>query len=109
MRAGLLSSPEILKKLQKEYVCTWVLPEVAKDYANNAKSAEVRLFASTLVINFRPLVEMMVLTPDGRLIDRQGMNSDILDPFPQCVPPGPDLMTHFLKFLDESREKALKD
>ena len=108
MRAGLLSSSEIVKKLQKDYVCTWVLPEVAKDYANNAKSAEVRLFASTLVINFRPLVEIMVLSPDGRLIDRQGMNQDIIDQFPQCVPPGPDLMTHFHRFLDESRKMALE-
>lgn len=101
MRAGLLSSPEIVEKLKKDYVCTWALPSVVRELAQNSKSAETKAFATTLFLNFRPLVEISVVKPDGTLVKSLSMNDDIIEPFPTCLNPDRKLLDFFLGFLEE--------
>lgn len=40
--------------------------------------------ATTMFENFRPLVELMVITPDGDLIARMAANEELFDRFPKA-------------------------
>lgn len=62
--------------------------------------------AVTLIKNYRPLVEMMVLSPTGRLVARQSMNEDIMERFPRSWAPDASLMGYFLGFLRDAAQEA---
>jgi hypothetical protein len=64
--------------------------------------------AETLLRNYRPLVEMQVLKPDGTLVGRQSMNEDILKPFDFKAEGNPELNKHFQTFLSDAYDKARK-
>ena len=62
--------------------------------------------AVTLIKHYRPLVEMMVLSPTGRLVARQSMNEDIMERFPRPWAPDASLTGYFLGFLRDAAQEA---
>ncbi len=56
----------------------------------------------TLIVNYRPLVEMMVLNKEGRLLARRSMNEDIMENFPRSWEPDQKLLHSFNGFLSEA-------
>ena len=77
-----------------------------RQHATESDNQELKTVSSTLLLNYRPLVEMIMLSPDGQLIARQSMNEDIMDPFPDCVPASPELETYFLDLLEKTAQEA---
>ena len=106
MRAGLLSSPEVIKKLKSDYICTWTLPEDVKEMAIDHERSDLKQLATTLILTFRPLVEMMVLSPEGVLVSHKSMNEDIMDNFANVFPPDEAALEFFLDYLEDSDVKA---
>lgn len=57
--------------------------------------------ARSLILNYRPLVEMMVVDRTGQLVGRHNQNHLVRD-FKQTLPPGEPVTKFFLKFLKDS-------
>ncbi|MEC9073251.1 MAG: hypothetical protein VX938_12755 [Myxococcota bacterium] len=62
--------------------------------------------AITLIKHYRPLVEIIVLSPSGRLVARRSMNEDIMNRFPRSWAPDPALTDYFLEFLRDAAQEA---
>ena len=62
--------------------------------------------AITLIKHYRPLVEIIVLSPSGRLVARRSMNEDIMNRFPRSWAPDASLTEYFLDFLRDAAQEA---
>ena len=72
-------------------------------YRNVASAATERLFAENLMKNYRPLVEVMILTEDGKLVDRRNVNDDIISIFGEgALTPDESVVNSFSDFLQKS-------
>lgn len=106
MRAGLLSDPEVIRRLNDQFVCTTVLIDDARKLADKGDGLAKRLAAEWTY----PL-EMMFLRPDGTLVFKLNSFKDFPGVHPDvAAPPGkervvlPDERSHiegFLKQLDD--------
>jgi hypothetical protein len=106
LRAGLLSDPEVIRRLNQQFVCTTVLIDDVKKRADQGDELAKRLAAEWIY----PL-ELMVLRPDGTLVFKLNSFKDFTGVHPDvAAPPGkervvlPDERAHidgFLKRLDE--------
>ncbi len=76
-------------------MCTWALPSTVRDLAEKG-SPTVKEMATTAIQNFRPLVTLLVFTPQGQLVARREANEDILKPLHHSFEEG---LSRFLKFL----------
>ena len=65
MRAGLLSNAEVIERLNKEFVSTWILIDDVKRLANQGDR-----FAQTLATHWEFPLDLMFLTPDGRFVSK---------------------------------------
>lgn len=105
MRAGLLSTPEVIEALQRHYVCSWVLPQTLDENIAQKKDPELTEVSKMLKDTFRPLVEIVIFSPDGKRLGHLSFNEDILFKFPSCTPPDPELLKFFLGYLEEHAAK----
>lgn len=103
MRAGLLSQPTVIKFLQENYICTWSLPGELDDLKKDSSDPEVRRVAALLREQYRPLVEIVRLTPNGELGRSLSMNKDILEKFKRAWDPDDSAVDFFIGFLNEGR------
>jgi hypothetical protein len=84
LRAGLLSDPEVIRRLNAIFVCTTVLIDDVKKLA--AKGDD---FAKQLQAQWTYPLEMMFLRPDGSLISRLNSFQDFPGVHPDvAAPPG---------------------
>jgi hypothetical protein len=97
LRAGLLSEPNIIQKLNSDYICTWALPEEVQALVDCTDSDPTRSMAQDLLANYRPLVEIMVLDSSGVLKARRSMLQDLELPY-QGTPE--KALEHFVAFLE---------
>ncbi len=86
--------------MKRDYICTWALPDKLREIYNTSSDQEVRRLAGTLLLNYRPLVELVLLSPQGKMLDRLSVNEDILANHPRCWPPSPELLAMFIRFLE---------
>jgi hypothetical protein len=77
LRAGLLSDHEVIARLNKGFVCTSIIIDDVNKCAENGDE-----LAKTLAANWQYPLEMIFLTPQGKLISR--MNS--FEDFPGVHP-----------------------
>jgi hypothetical protein len=77
LRAGLLSDREVIARLNEGFVCTSLIIDEVNARAENGDE-----LAKTLAANWRYPLEIMFLTPQGKLISR--MNS--FEDFPGVHP-----------------------
>jgi hypothetical protein len=110
LRAGLLSDPEVIRRLNEKFVCATVLIHDVKRCAEAGDELAKRLAAEWTY----PL-EMMFLRPDGSLISKLNSFQDFPGVHPDvAAPPGrervvvADEHAHvdlFLKHLEEHLPK----
>lgn len=106
MRAGLLSDPEVIRRLNERFVCTTVLINDVRKFADQGDA-----LAKRLATEWTYPLEMMFLRPDGTLVYKLNSFKDFPGVHPDvAAPPGkervelPDERTRveaFLKQLDE--------
>jgi hypothetical protein len=106
LRAGLLSDPEVIRRLNRQFVCTTVLIDDAKKLAGKGDELGKQLAAQWTY----PL-EMMFLRPDGTLVFKLNSFKDFPGVHPDvAAPPGKkrvelsDERSHvegFIKQVDE--------
>jgi hypothetical protein len=77
LRAGLLSNPEVIRRLNKQFVSSSILFD---DLEKRAASGDE--LAKLLVGQWRYPIEMMFLTPSGKLVSELNASED----FPQVHP-----------------------
>jgi len=65
MRAGLLSDHEVIKLINDRFVCTWVLLDELKQFADRDVS-----FATTLKDNWDYPLDLMFLTTEGEFVKK---------------------------------------
>jgi hypothetical protein len=106
LRAGLLSDPEVIDRLNERFVCTTVLIDDAKKLADRGDE-----LAKQLAAHWTYPLEMLFLRPDATLVS--GLNSfkDFPGVHPDvAAPPGKTRVERenerahvelFLKHLDE--------
>jgi hypothetical protein len=82
LRAGLLSDPEVIKRLNKTFVCTSVIIDDAQKRADAGDP-----LAKQLASLWEYPIEMLFFTPDGRLVsklnsaqDFPGIHLDVVAP-----------------------------
>jgi hypothetical protein len=103
LRAGLLSDPKVIRRLNEKFVCTSIIID---DLQKRAAGGDV--LAKLLVAEWHYPVEMMLLRPDGTVVaklnsykDFPGMHLDV------AAPPGyrhvtrGDEISHSDIFLNE--------
>jgi hypothetical protein len=105
LRAGLLSDPEVIRRLNQQFVCTTVLIDDAK------KLAEHDELAKQLAAQWTYPLEMMFLRNDATVISKMNSFKDFPGVHPDvAAPPGKARVelenerAHaelFLKHLDE--------
>ena len=84
MRAGLLSDPEVISRLNKNFVCTTVLINDAKKRAENGDE-----LAKLLQAQWTYPLQMIFLGPDGKLISKLNSFQDFPNVHPDvAAPPG---------------------
>jgi hypothetical protein len=84
LRAGLLSDPEVIRRLNASFVCTTV---VIDDVRRRAAAGDG--FAKQLQAQWTYPLEMMFLRPDGGLISRLNSFRDFPGVHPDvAAPPG---------------------
>ena len=65
MRAGLLSDPLIIERLNRKFVSTWIIvDDLMKLSGKGGKLSQ------TLAENWQYPLDIMFLTPDGRLVSK---------------------------------------
>ena len=69
MRAGPLSDTRVLERLERDFVCTWVLAKHLPAIAEHAEDPFVRQVAKTSHENYLYPVDSQVLSPEGELLD----------------------------------------
>jgi hypothetical protein len=82
LRAGLLSDPDVIQRLNRNFVCTSCIIDDVQKLANRGDE-----LAKQLAAQWEYPVEMMFLTPGCRLIsklnsyqDFPGVHSDVVSP-----------------------------
>jgi hypothetical protein len=82
LRAGLLSDPEVINRLNKDFICTSIIIDDARKLAAGGDA-----LAKQLEANWLYPVEFIFLTPDGKLISKMnsyhdfpGVHSDVASP-----------------------------
>lgn len=75
LRAGPLSSPEVMETLGRDYVNAWVLAKTLPRIAEQPGSPHVRLLAGLAYKNFLSPVDIQIYTPTGALIDHVCANA----------------------------------
>ena len=84
MRAGLLSDPEVITRLNQNFVCTTVLIDDVKKRAEAGDE-----LAKQLAAQWTYPLEMMFLRPDGSLISKLNSFKDFPGVHPDvAAPPG---------------------
>lgn len=106
LRAGLLSKPQVIATLNDKFVSTWAI-YAHLDRLTKAGDA----VAKQLVQNFQFPVELIFLTPDGKLISKLNSPRDLPDvrsevslPFDVARKKGEKLPTHFDIFMKHVAE-----
>jgi hypothetical protein len=101
LRAGLLSDLEVLSRLKKSFVCTTIIIDDAKKRAEKGDE-----LAKVLAANWEYPLELMFLTPDGKLISRlnsfrdfPGVHPDVVAPPTKMRAPSNDERFHIDVFL----------
>lgn len=72
MRAGLLSEPEVIKRINDTFVSTWILIDDAQKLAQNGNA-----FAETLASHWEFPMDLMFLSPEGKLIAKLNSFKDL--------------------------------
>ena len=84
MRAGLLSDPEVITRLNENFVCTTVIIDDVRKRAEKGDE-----FARQLVAHWTYPLEMMFLRTDGSLITKLNSFKDFPGVHPDvAAPPG---------------------
>ncbi len=84
MRAGLLSDPEVISRLNKNFVCTTVLIDDVRKRAEGGDE-----LAKRLRDNWTYPLQMMFLGPDGKLVSKLNSFQDFPGVHPDvAAPPG---------------------
>ena len=106
MRAGLLSDPEVIRRLNNEFVCTTVVINDVNRLADQGDE-----LAKQLKANWTYPLEMMFLRTDGTLISKLNSFKDFPGVHPDvAAPPGKKRVEQaadrahveiFLKHLEE--------
>jgi hypothetical protein len=106
LRAGLLSDPEVIKRLNDEFVCTTVLIDDVKKLAANGDK-----FAEQLSAQWEYPLEMIFLRSNGTLVSKLNSFKDFPGVHPDvAAPPGKNRVVDvndrshiemFLKHLEE--------
>ena len=91
MRAGPLSAPSVIEKLQRDFVNTWVLAKHLPKIAAETEDEFVRKLAEQSYENYLYPVDAQVFSADGELRDHV------------CANDGPD-RARYLKLLESVRE-----
>ena len=65
MRAGLLSDAAIIRRINDTFISTWILIDRAEQLADQGNS-----FANTLATNWEYPMDLMFLSPEGRMITK---------------------------------------
>jgi hypothetical protein len=82
LRAGLLSDPEVINRLNKSFVCTTLVIDDAKKRASNGDE-----FAKHLAANWSYPLQMMFLKADGSLISKLNSFNDFPGVHPDVAAP----------------------
>jgi hypothetical protein len=82
LRAGLLSDPEVIHRLNDSFVCTSMIID---DVQKQAKVGDE--LAKQLEANWSYPLEMMFLTPEGKLISKLNSFEDFPGVHPDVVAP----------------------
>ena len=78
MRAGPLSSPEVIGLLNESFVSTWVLAKHLEHLSlDPTASPELRELARALRSRYDYPVDTQVVGPDGRLLGQLGANEGL--------------------------------
>ena len=106
MRAGLLSQPSVIERLNQDFVCTWGLVSDVNELAQKGHP-----LAKTMAATWEYPVELMFLSPHGELISSLNSYKNFPRVHPEVsVPPGkgkkraggdPTHTEVFLEHLDE--------
>jgi len=106
LRAGLLSDPEVIGRLNQDFVCTTIVIDDAKRRAGEGDE-----LAKHLAAHWTYPLDMMFLRPDGSLIFKLNSFQDFPGVHPDvAAPPGKERVVvtddrahveMFLKHLDE--------
>ena len=105
MRAGLLSQPEVIQKLNERFVCTTI---TIFDLWNRAKSGDE--LAKNVETHWSNPVSLMFFKPNGEFVTLLSPTKELIDVHPdtarrptQTRCPGPEHNTQlFLKEIEES-------
>ncbi len=86
MRAGLLSSPQIIKLINERFVCTWIVKDELEVLAKKGNKLAKILDAKLEY----PIMDLMFLTSDGHYLNKLNAYADFLDVHPDvsipCTP-----------------------
>lgn len=77
-----------------------------EELRDNGTSSEKKA-AAALLDSYGELVEMIILSPEGELVDHRNMNEHILKAFPHPWSPDKKLVQYFLTFLSDSAKSVL--
>ena len=84
MRAGLLSEPEVISRLNKSFVCTTIIIDDARKRAESGDP-----LAKQLAAHWSYPLEMMFLKSDGSLVSKLNSFKDFPGVHPDvAAPPG---------------------
>ena len=72
MRAGLLSEPAIIRRINDTFVSTWMLIDDAERLGDEGDS-----FANTLALHWEYPLDLMFLDADGKLIAKLNSFKDL--------------------------------
>ena|SRR6185503_14623666 len=75
LRAGPLSSPEVMEVLGRDYVNAWVLCNDLKPIADAATNPHVRALAMLSHEQYLSPVDIQLFSPTGELLDHVNANS----------------------------------
>jgi hypothetical protein len=84
LRAGLLSQPEVIEEINEKFVSTWTVIDEATKLAEKGDP-----LGKTLASSWEYPVDLMFLTPEGKLVSKLNSYKDFKDVHPDtAVPPG---------------------
>jgi len=100
LRAGLLSDLSVIKRLKKDFVCTAIIID---DVNKRAEAGDE--LARQLAAHWKYPVEMIFLTPGGKVVSKLNSYADFRGAHPDVVAPGEqvpmrDERPHVDAFLD---------
>lgn len=78
LRAGPLSSPEVMEVLERDYVNAWVLSKTLPRIAAEPGDVHVRALAGLAHENFLSPVDIQIFSPAGELIDHECANAVLM-------------------------------